>query len=157
MLPPQERRELYKRAFSKDYDPPEVFSTVQIPKPNKRSPADKRGFQLQMAAKMLATQASQAHQAVLNGDAAAVTVFIRDIVLKAAEIGTQGTFQRIYAINPHIAIVLNFACNPRVLTPAIMKEYKSYKPLYDNVPSVFNSNTRSGYFYGRVGNMIYNK
>jgi hypothetical protein len=156
-LPSAERKELYKRAFHKDFLPPPMFNSIQVPKPNKRSPADKRGYQLQMHMKMLALQAAQAHQALLNGSIPSATLYLRDILLKVAEIGTQGTMTRIYAQNPQIASVINYSHSNKVLTPAILQEYKKLKPMYENAHgSVFNSNSNSGFLYGRAANMVYN-
>jgi hypothetical protein len=55
-LPNTERRELNKRAFGKEYLSLELFN-FEIPKKNKSSLVDKRGFQLQVDAKMIANQA----------------------------------------------------------------------------------------------------
>jgi hypothetical protein len=52
-LPSTERKDLYKRAFGKEYASSELFN-FEIPKKMKNSPADKRGFKLQKDAQMLA-------------------------------------------------------------------------------------------------------
>jgi hypothetical protein len=57
-LPNVERRELNKRAFGKEYLSSELFN-FEILKKNKNSPADKRGFKLQLDARMIANQAVQ--------------------------------------------------------------------------------------------------
>jgi hypothetical protein len=66
-LPNTERRELNKKAFGKEYLSSELFY-FEIPKKNKSSPADKRGFQLQVDAKMIANQAIPVQRGVLAGD-----------------------------------------------------------------------------------------
>jgi hypothetical protein len=62
-LPNTERRELNKRAFGKEYLSSELFN-FEIPKRNKSFCADKRGYQLQVHAKMIANQAVQLQRAV---------------------------------------------------------------------------------------------
>jgi hypothetical protein len=117
LLPPTKKKELYKRAFHKDFNPPPIFNSIQIPKPDKRSPADKRGYQLQMHAKTLAIQASQA---LLNSSIPTSTLYIRDLLLKIAVLGTQRTMTRIYTKNPQIASAINYLYSNKVLTPAIL-------------------------------------
>jgi hypothetical protein len=45
-LPLSEGKELYRRAFHKDFNPPPLFSTIQIPKPKRGNATDRRGFNL---------------------------------------------------------------------------------------------------------------
>jgi hypothetical protein len=96
-LPNTERRELNKRDFGKEYLSSEF--NFEIPKKNKSIPADKRGFQLQVDAKMIANQAVQVQRAVLARDTELAHMYIRNIVLKTTKINTN-----IQNINKNLAL-----------------------------------------------------
>jgi hypothetical protein len=77
-LPNVERKYLYKRAFGKDYAPSDLFS-IEISKKLKGSVADKRGYQLQMDAKTLATQAVSVQKATLGNQPEIARTYIKDM------------------------------------------------------------------------------
>jgi hypothetical protein len=130
-LPNAERNDLYKRAFGKDYVSSDLFN-IEIPKKIKGSPQDRRDYQLQMDAKMLANQAVQVQRAVLAGQPQITHTYIRDIILKASEIGSKGTMMRLWNQNPQIAQVLQYSHENKVLTGRMLEEYKKFKPAYKN-------------------------
>jgi hypothetical protein len=110
-----------------------------------------------MDAKTLAMQAASAQRAILGERPDIAHTYIRDIILKAAEIGTRGSMQRLYVQNPSIAAVLNYAHENKVLTGRMLEEYKKFKPVYENThpfASTFG-NTTNGFGQARARNMFW--
>jgi hypothetical protein len=64
-LPNAKREGIYKKAFGKDYASSDLFN-IEIPKKIKGSPQDRRNYQVQVDAKMLANQTVQVQRAVLE-------------------------------------------------------------------------------------------
>jgi hypothetical protein len=122
-LPSAEKKDLYKRAFGKEYAPSELFN-IEIPRKIKNSPADKRGHQLQVDGKMLAEQATAAQKAFLGGRNDIGFTYLRDVVYKAADIATRGSMTRLWAANPQMAAVLNYSHQNNVITPKMIEEFK---------------------------------
>jgi hypothetical protein len=75
------------------------------------------------------------HKSIFEDKMEMAFLYMRDIILKASEIGTRGTMVRLWGLNPQIARVLQFGHDNNIMTSRILEDYKEVYPEVESINS----------------------